>query len=158
MRRNSKSTNSLLSLGSTVGSNNSTRSDGSKRGTSLSGGIRMVRLPFLSKRKGNISRVAHSIGRRCSASNIQTVQKNDSIPRNSKSMTSLNLLETERSSWSSFSHLVTPDILSVLEQIDSSLVDIGVRESPQIPRIVSNSTICELSEHEADDEFVLAIH
>ena len=151
MRRNSKSSTSLLSLTSSVVGNNSS---GRKP---ISGGIGIARLPFLSKTKGSMTRVANSIsfvslnGRR-STSNMSTAPKENSIRRNSKSMTSLKTLEKEASSSSCFSDLVTRQEQSVLEQIDDTLGQIGLIEPQQIPRRVSSSTICELSEHE-DDEF-----
>lgn len=151
MRRNSKSSNSLLSLTSSVGNSSTGRK-------SVSGGVGIARLPFLSKTKGNMARVANSIsfvslnGRR-STSNISTAPKQNSIRRNSKSMTSLKTLEKETSSPSCFSDLVTHHEQLVLEQIDETLGQIGLIDTQQIPRRVSSSTICELSEHEEDEFF-----
>lgn len=152
MRRNSKSSNSLLSLASSVGNSSSVRK-------AVPSGVGIARLPFLSKTKGRMTRVVNSIsfgslnGRR-STSNMSIAPKQNSIRRNSKSMTSLKTLEKEESSPSCFSDIVTDHEQSILGQIDDTLGQIGQIEPQQIPRRVSSSTICELSEHEFFHSFI----
>ncbi len=128
------------------------------RRKSLSAGGGISRLPFLRKTKGRMEKVSNSVSflsfnSRRSSLNISTALKKNSIRRNCRSMTSLNKLDNDASSPSCFSHLITHHALSVLEQIDDTLGQLGLVKPQQIQRRVSSSTICELSEHETDEFF-----
>ena len=151
MRRNSKSSTSLVSLSSLGNSNGK-------------GSLRKMksRLAFLGNKKGSMARVTSSIslvsldGKR-SPLNVSTTQKKSSMTRNSRSMTSLKALQTESSPTSSFSHLVTPSALSVLKQVDDSLRQVGHTIFQHISRDVSSNKIYELTEHDDDEYFPLFI-
>ena len=156
MRRNNKSSPSLLSLGSSILTNR--RSHKSKSSQRENGGFP---LPFYGIKKGSAGRVKSSVSlvsldgtQSSSDDSIPTGTKKSSIPRRSKSTTSLKNLGRETSSSpSSFSHLATPSAILILEELDESLQEIGQSYFAPRSRSISSKTICELSESEYDSDF-----
>lgn len=152
MRRNSKSTTSLVSLNS-LGISDGKESLKKRKPQTGIGGFSI--LPFLENIKGNMVRVKSSSsfdskrmsrnssnGRRPSLNFPTTIKAKSRMTRNTKSLTSLTSLDKEPAC---FSHLATPSALSILEQADSSLEEIGYDESSR------SSSCMSLPAHEIDE-------
>lgn len=147
MRRNcySSSTLSLSSLGS-IGNPNGTNNHKWKK------------LPFLGNKKSmSLGKSSVSLvsldGKRSSTGGSTPTKKQNSLLKNSKSMPSLKSLQKESFSRACFSHLATPSALLRLEELDTSLEQIGHSAFHPISRLANSNTICELSEHESDEIF-----